>query len=82
MVVKVNAIDTSYFVKNAVYDKKIEDILKKIHSHDKYITTNECNKLTKENFPERLKQAKLATKDDIADSVNSADWDEKPININ
>ena len=48
-------------------------------NNDKDITANECNKLTKENFAERLKQAKLATKEDIADF---ADFDEKLININ
>ena len=37
--------------------------------------------ITKENFIERLKQAKLATTD-IADFVKRADIDEKLININ
>ena len=40
-----------------------------------YITTSEINKLTKENFDERSsKQAKLATKDDIADFVKERFW--------
>ena len=34
---------------------------------DKYITTQELNKLTADNFTGRLAQAKLATKADIAD---------------
>ena len=33
------------------------------------ITTQELNKLTAGNFDARLKQAKLATKDDVADFV-------------
>ena len=40
--------------------KKITD-----HSHDKYITTPEFNKLTRENFAARLAQANLITKTDF-----------------
>ena len=36
----VQTIDTSDLVKEADYDHKIEDIEKKIHNHDKYITIN------------------------------------------
>ena len=36
------------------------------HDHDKYITTQELNKLTLENFSTNLAQAKLASKSDIA----------------
>ena len=44
--------------------QKINEIEKKIteHSHDKYITTPEVNKLTAENFAARLAQANLVTK--------------------
>ena len=35
------------------------------HSHDKYITTPEFNKLTAENFAARLAQANLITKTDF-----------------
>ena len=34
---------------------------------DRYIATKEFNKLTSENFDERLKQANLASKKGIAD---------------
>ena len=52
-------------------------------NNDKDITANECNKLTKENFAERLKQAKSAAKEDIADFVKKkTDFDKKLININ
>ena len=36
------------------------------HDHDKYITTQEFNKLTSENFTATLKQANSASKNDIA----------------
>ena len=56
-------------LKEADYNTKFVDIEKKIPDHDKYITTEEFNKLRTENFAERLKQAKLSMKDDIADFV-------------
>ena len=51
--------DVSSLVKKTDYDTKISDIEKKIadHNHDKYITTQEFNKLTTENFNARLAQA-------------------------
>ena len=47
----------SSLVKTTDYDKKISDIKKKItdHAHDKYITTQEFNKLTTENLRGILK---------------------------
>ena len=47
------------------------------HGHDKYITTQELNKLTSENFTSILKQANLASKSDIANFVNKIDFDNK-----
>ena len=41
------------------------------HSHDKYITTQEFNKLTAQNFAARLKQANLLTKTDFDDKFKS-----------
>ena len=61
LVKRFNAIqtfDTGDLFKNADYNKKIENIENKIRNHDIY--NPELNKLTKENFPEKLKQAKLA----------------------
>ena len=72
MVKNVNAIqtsDTSNLVKLTKYDTKIDEIENKIHNYDKYITTPEFDNLTAENFTARLKQAQLATKDDIDDFV-------------
>ena len=39
--------------------------------HDKYIATQEFNKLTSEYFTARLKQANLASKSDIANFVKN-----------
>ena len=41
------------------------------HTHDKYITTPEFNKLTAENLAERLKQASLVTKTDFDNKLSS-----------
>ena len=57
--------------------KKIYD-----HNHDKYITTPELNKLTAESFVTRLAQANLASKSDIANSVNKTDFNEELKNLN
>ena len=60
------------FVKKTDYDTKISEIENKIttdHDHDKYITTQEFNKLTSENFNTRLAQANLASKSDIANFI-------------
>ena len=39
------------------------------HDHGIYIITQELNKLTADNFAARLKQANLASKNDIANFV-------------
>ena len=65
------------------YDNhKFDEIEKKIFDYDKYITTiRQFNKSTG-SFTARLKETKLATKDDVADFVKDTDFDEKPIKIN
>ena len=80
----IETIDTSDSVKEAEYDTKTADIEKKIldHNHDKYITTQELNKLTADNFVARLKQANLASKNDSADFVKKGYFNEKIIDIN
>ena len=45
------------------------------HDHDKYITTQEFNKLAAENVTARLAQANLASKNDIANFVKKTDFD-------
>ena len=51
----------SKLVWKANYNSKFEVIKKKIPNHDKYIATKEIHELTKKNFAEKLKQAKLMT---------------------
>ena len=47
---------------------KFDEIEKKTtnHDNDKYVSRQEFNTLTTENFPARLKQANLGNKNDIA----------------
>ena len=55
-------------LKKTDYNTKINKIQNKIsdHDHDKYIGTQEFNRLSSENFTTRLKEANLARKNDIA----------------
>ena len=48
-----------------------------ITNQNLYIATQEVNKLTADNFAARLKEAKLATWNDIADFVKKTDFYEK-----
>ena len=60
------------YSKRLTITQKLCDIENKIatdHDHDKYITTQEFNKLTSENFATRLVQANLASKNDTANFV-------------
>ena len=47
------------------------------HDHDKYITTQEFNRLTSENFTTRLRRANLASKNNIANFIKKASFVEK-----
>ena len=72
MVKNVNAIqtnDTRNLLRKTDYDKKSTKLKKKMPNLDKYITTPKYNKLTTKYFTPRLKQAQLATKNDIDDFV-------------
>ena len=55
---------TNLVKKKTDYDTKITEIEKKItdHTHDKYITAAEFNRLTAESFAARLAQVNLITK--------------------
>ena len=56
---------------------KISEIEIKIaidHDHDKYIVTQEFNRLTSEKFTARLKQANLASKSDIANFIKKTNF--------
>ena len=63
-VVEIKIPSVSNLVKKTDYDTKFNEIKKKIidHKHDKYVTTPEFNKLTAENFAERLVKANLVIK--------------------
>ena len=59
------------WLKKANYVTKASEIEKKNdHNHYEYVTTQECNKLTSQNFDAKLNQANLARKNDIANLVN------------
>ena len=71
-VVEKEMPNVSNLVKKTDYNTKISEIENKIttdHDHDKYITTQQLNKFTSENFTTRLKQANLANKSDISNFV-------------
>ena len=58
------------------YNTKISEIENKIttdHDRDKYITTQEFNKLTSDNFTARLAQANFASKSDIDNFLKNGD---------
>ena len=54
-------MDTSKLVQKADYNTKIQEAKLKISDQDKYITNSEFNKLNKEKFDEKLKQANLSS---------------------
>ena len=54
-----------------VLNTKIRDVENKVSNHAKYITTQEFNKLTAENFPARLTQANLVSKTDFDNKLIS-----------
>ena len=64
--------NASNLVKKTDYNTKISEFKNKIttdHDHDKYITTQEFDKLTSENFTARLVQANLVSENNIANFV-------------
>ena len=79
----VNAIQTtgtSNLVKKTDYNIKINEIEKRIADNDHsniYITTQEFNKFTADNFVARLARANVASKNDIAAFVWKTDFDDK-----
>ena len=52
------------------------------HDLDKYVTTQEFNKLTSANFAARLTQGNLTSKNDVAVLVKKTDFDKKLKNLN
>ena len=68
--------NVSNVVKETGYNRKITETENKITAddQDKYIATQEFNKLISENLTARLKQASLASKSDIANSIKKQIW--------
>ena len=66
------------------FNTKISETEDKInnHDHDNYTTTPEFNKLTADNFTARLKEANLASQNDIAIFVNKTSFDVKLFSFN
>ena len=63
--------------KNNVVKKDKKNKTATDHDYDKYITTQELNKLTSGKFTARLKQTNIASKIDIANFVKKKDFDNK-----
>ena len=64
--------------------KKICEIENKITSdndYDRYITTEEINKLPSENFTARLGKANLASKSNIANFIKKTDLNKNELNL-
>ena len=62
--------DTSYLVTATILNTKMSKVEKKIPDGSKYITTQEFNKLTVENFAARLKQADSVKKKQLILIIN------------
>ena len=75
--ISIKTADTSSLVEKSDYNTKIGEIEKNAPDHSKYITTPEFNKIAAVNFAARLAEAKLATKNDIANFVEKTDFDDK-----
>ena len=65
--------NVSSIVKKTDYNTKITEIENKVnnHNHDKYIDTQEFNKLAADVFNARLQQVNLVTKTDFDDKLSN-----------
>ena len=74
--------DVSNLVKKTYYDTKVTEIENKLnnHNHDKYIDTQEFNKLAADVFNARLSQANLVAKTDFDDKLSNLNRKIKQIN--
>ena len=76
--------NVSNLVEKTDNNTKISEIENRIitdNDHDKYITIQEFNKLTSENFTARLAKANLASKSNIANFVKKTDFVTKLKNV-
>ena len=76
--------ETSDLVKKADYNTEMSKTEIEINDHDraKYITTQQFNKLTADDFAGRLKKANLASKNDIPNFVNKTDFGNRLLSFN
>ena len=65
--------DNSILVTTFVLNTKINEVENKVPDDAKYVTTQEFNNLTADNFKERLKQVNLVSKTDFASKLISFD---------
>ena len=80
----IQSTDTNDLILKGDDNTKINVIKKEIADHDysnKHSTTQEFIRLTTDNFAARLKQAILASKNNIDDFVKKECFDEKQIII-
>ena len=70
--IEVAFLNELMLVKKAFQKSLITD-----HNHDKYITIRKFNRLKSENLTATLKQPTLASKSEIANFVNRADFNSK-----
>ena len=71
--------NVSNLMKKNYYNTKTSEIENKFttdHDDDKYITSQEFNKLTSDYFSTRLGQGNLASKNDIPNFVKKTDFDD------
>ena len=70
--------NVSNIIKKTDSNTKISEVKNKITAdHDQYITTQEFNKLTLENFATRLPQEKVASQNSIANSIKKTDFNKR-----
>ena len=63
--------DTNGLVTTTILNTKISQVENKIPDHAKYITTQEFNKLTEQNFAARLMKPDLVSKIDFDNKLTS-----------
>ena len=57
--------NTNSFVTKIVLNTEVSEVENKIRDNSKYVTTQQVNKLTTDNFEARLKQAESVNETDL-----------------
>ena len=73
----MSVVSCQMLVTSSTLNTKTGEVENKILNRDVYKNTREFNKLTSENFADKLKQAQLVSKNYIADFVKHTDFDVK-----